>query len=134
MKQQYKLVSNLKIVRYFFVGGSAAIVDNTIFYVFVKIFYFNYFIIGTIGFIIATYVNYFLGVKFVFNYSAKFSRKMEIMTIYVISGIGLILHLTILYFCIEVFFFEKMLSKITATGLVFFWNYLARKNFVYIRS
>lgn len=134
MKQNHKLVLDLKIVRYFFVGGSAAILDSTIFYVFVKIFYFNYIIVGAIGFIIATYVNYFLGVKFVFNYSAKFSRKMEIMTIYIISGFGLILHLTILYFFIDVFFFEKMLSKITAIGLVFFWNYLARKNFVYKES
>lgn len=134
MEKPINLILNMRIARYFFVGGLAAIVDSTIFFIFVKIFNIDYLMVGAIGFIIATWVNYLLGIKFVFNSLTRFSRKVEIISVYVVSGIGLILHLVILYYCIDVFYFEKMTSKITAIGLVFFWNYLARKNFVYKES
>lgn len=37
----------------------------------------------------------------------------------------------VLYVNIDLIHIEKMISKFIATGSVFFWNYYARKHFVF---
>ena len=121
----------MKIVKYFGVGGIAAIVDITIFFIFAKLVGIHYLLVGTVGFLIATYVNYILSIKHVFESGNRYDRKREIQLVYFVSGVGLFLHQIILYISIDIFYFELMLSKILATGLVFFWNYFSRKYFIF---
>ena len=61
----------------------------------------------------------------------RFSPSHELALIYVVSGIGLAFHLVILYAAVDVLRIELMLSKLIATGAVFFWNFLARNYFVF---
>jgi len=48
----------MKFIKYFFVGGIAALVDFLIFALFVKVFQLPWFISGITGFVLATLVNY----------------------------------------------------------------------------
>ena len=124
----------MKVVRYFFVGGVAAVVDISIFFVFAKLLGFNYLIIGACGFLIATFVNYALSIRYVFESGVRFDKKYEVMFVYVVSTLGLAWHQAVLYLCVDVVNAELMLSKLTATGTVFFWNYLSRRYWIFQES
>ena|SRR5713226_8944199 len=121
----------MKIVRYFVVGGVAAAVDISIFFVFAKQLGFNYLAIGAFGFLIATFVNYILSVRHVFESGIRFERRHEVILVYFVSLLGLLLHQAVLYACIDVIKIEMMLGKVTATTVVFFWNYFSRRHFIF---
>lgn len=121
----------MKIIKYFFVGGTAAVLDISIFYVFAQRMGFNYLLVAPIGFILATLLNYFLSIKLVFQKGSRFSPAMEIFAIFVVSTIALAINQLCLYFAIDVLLINKMIAKIGATGVVFFWNYFLRNNFVF---
>ncbi len=121
----------MKIVKYFFVGGVAATFDITFFFIFAKILEFNYFIVGAIGFVFATLINYFLSVTHVFDSGSRFARNREIFWIFVVSLVGLAINQAVLFCAIGVMGIEPMLGKLAATGITFFWNYGARKYFIF---
>ena len=124
---------SLKIVRYFFVGGAAAVVDIGLFFLLAKLLGYNYLVVGCIGFTIATALNYFLSIRFVFRSGARFTRKTELSFIYGVSLVGLALHQMILFVLVERLGAELMLSKVVATGAVFLWNFSVR-NFLIFRD
>lgn len=117
--------------RYFLVGGTAAAVDLSFFVVFSTWLGFNYLIVGAVGFIIATLVNYVLSIRFVFQSGKRFSQSREIAYVYGISAIGLGLHTAILFVAVSQAGWPGLAGKILATGLVFIWNYSARRYYVF---
>ena len=50
---------------------------------------------------------------------------------FMVSGIGLVLNQAILAFCVESLKLSLLFSKLAATGVVFFWNYFARRVLVF---
>ena len=123
MKEELK-----KFISYFFVGGLAALVEWLTFFIFNS--FSSYFIATIIAFIVATTVNYFLGKKWTFKSYQK--RKMDVVAVFVVSGIGLLLNLLFMYLLVEIIKIPyELLDKIIATGLVFIWNYLSRRIFIY---
>ncbi len=120
-----------QIVRYFFVGGISALLDLLIFLFLAKIKGFNYLWVGGLGFILATLLNYVLSIKYVFESKVRFTKRVEIFWIYVVSLVGLFLHLAFLYLFIDLVHMEKMTGKVLAGIAVFLWNYLMRKNFIF---
>ena len=123
---------SLKILKYFFVGGVAATVDIGLFFLFAKLLGYNYLLIGCAGFLLATAVNYFLSIRFVFRSGVRFTRNTELAFIYFVSLIGLGLNQAILFMLIEKAGAELMFSKLAATVGVFLWNFLVR-NFIVFR-
>ncbi len=121
----------MKIMRYAAVGASAAAVDFVIFAVFAKFLGFNYLLVGAIGFIIATTINYFLSIRFVFESGVRFGFQKEITLVFLISFTALGVNQAVLYFGIGILEWEMLLTKICATGSVFFWNFGARSQFIF---
>ena len=91
----------MKFIKYFFVGGIAALVDFLIFALFVKVLELPWFISGITGFFLATLVNYLLSIRHVFTSGARFKKHKEIMLIFFVSFIGLVVNQLILWQCIE---------------------------------
>lgn len=116
----------MKIVRYFFVGGAAAAVDIGIFFVFAKLAGYDYLLVGCIGFLVATAVNYALSVKHVFRSGVRYSKGREIALVYLVSMVGLAINQSVLYLLVAQLHIELMLAKLVATGVVFFWNFSVR--------
>ena len=83
------------------------------------------------SFVAATFVNYFLSVRFVFVSGARFRRRWELALVFVVSAVGLVLNQLILAAGVEMAHFPLLLAKLAATGVVFFWNYIARRLFVF---
>jgi putative flippase GtrA len=113
------------------VGGIAAVVDISIFTIFAKLLGYNYIFIGAVSFTVATFVNYLLSIRFVFESCIRYSKRSEVVLVYVVSAVGLLMNLVVLYLCIGIFHVEKIVSKVIATGIVFFWNYFVRKYYVF---
>jgi putative flippase GtrA len=120
-----------RAAKYFVVGGISACVDIGFFFVFAKLLGYNYLAMATVGFLIAVPVNYLLSVRFVFTSGARFKPLEELGLVYLVSSVGLGLHLLVLYAAIDGLGLELMLSKLIATGSVFLWNFLARNYFVF---
>ena len=87
--------------------------------------------VAPLTFIVATLVNYFLSVRFVFVSGVRFRKRWEIVLVFVVSAIGLAINQAILAAGVEVLSLALLPSKLLATGVVFFWNYFARRVFVF---
>jgi len=117
--------------RYFLVGGVAALFDFCFFLLFATWLGFNYLLIGGVGFVFATLINYILSVRLVFRSGARFDRQGEIIAVYLVSGAGLALHELVLYISVSGLMIEGFVGKVIATGSVFVWNYGWRKLYVF---
>jgi putative flippase GtrA len=124
----------VKIVRYFFAGGVAALIDWSLFALLAIFFGMPYLVAAAISFTLATLANYLLSIRFVFESGVRFSRGRETAMVYVVSAIGLGINLMILEFLVASLDVHPMASKIVATGIVFMWNYLARANVIFRRA
>jgi len=122
----------MRIVRYFFVGGTAALVDFTIFSLLVKGLHQPWFEAALVSFIFASTTNYLLATRFVFRSGARFnSRYHEFAIVLLVSLTGLGINQIVLWVVIEQFHLDPLIAKIIGTGVVFFWNYNVRKHFVF---
>ena len=120
----------MRIIKYFFVGGIAALIDIGIFYIFAQIFQFPWMPVSICSFILATYVNYLLSIKIVFVSDPQKKYK-ELMGVFLVSGLALIINQLVLYMAIEFLHLPLLNSKIIATGAGFLWNYFGRSIFVF---
>lgn len=119
------------IVRYFVVGGVCALVDLGLFMLFAQVMGYPYLRVSAGSFVIATLLNYFLSVRYVFVSGLRFRRRYEMALVFLVSAIGLGLNQLILALCVEEVGLNLFFSKVTATGCVFFWNYFARRVLVF---
>lgn len=130
--------ANIKqFISYFFVGGVAAIVEWVMFFIFANVLQINYFVSTVIAFIFSTTANWILGriTTFKDNNTYKDKKAKEAFRVFVVSAIGLLFNLILMYLFVTVMGFDsslgKTLSKIAATGIVFIWNFLIRKLVIY---
>ena len=130
--------ANIKqFISYFFVCGVAAIVEWVMFFIFANVLQINYFVSTVIAFIFSTTANWILGriTTFKDNNTYKDKKAKEAFLVFIVSAIGLLFNLILMYLFVTVMGFDsslgKTLSKIAATGIVFIWNFLIRKLVIY---
>ena len=130
--------ANIKqFISYFFVGGVAAIVEWVMFFIFANVLQINYFVSTVIAFIFSTTANWILGriTTFKDNNTYKDKKAKEAFLVFIVSAIGLLFNLILMYLFVTVMGFDsslgKTLIKIAATGIVFIWNFLIRKLVIY---
>ena len=80
--------------RYLFVGGASAVADWVLFALMLYGFDLHYIVAGTISFILATALNYFLSVRFVFGASRRGARNAMIL-VYAVSSVGIAINLAV---------------------------------------
>lgn len=114
---------------YLIVGGIATISEWIIFYLLDKLLL-HYAVATTIAYILSTFINWSAGRILVFKES-KQSLFKEILSIYLASIVGLLLNLLIMWITVDLLSANEMLSKIIATALVFFYNFIIRKVLIY---
>ena len=121
----------IRLIRYFFVGGAAAVVDFVLFAGQVKVSDVPWYYAGVVSFIAATLVNYLLSIRFVFQSGVRFSKNHEIALVFLVSAVGLAINQAVLFLLIAMAAVDPLAAKVGATGAVFFWNYAARLKFVF---
>lgn len=114
---------------YLFVGGCAAVAEWISFFLFNQFFSLHFSIATTLAFLIATYINFLLGKEITFKNYRRDER--ELLSVFFISGLGLLFNLLLMFLFVDIWNIYSLFSKILATGIVFFWNYIARRVFIY---
>ena len=122
--------SNAKDFLLYLIVGGIATVSEWIFFGLLDKTVLHYNICTTIAYILSTFINWLAGRILVFKKS-KQSLLKEISSVYIASIVGLLLNLLIMWIGIDLLTANKMLTKITATGIVFIYNFLIRKLFIY---
>ena len=113
----------MKIVRYFFVGGTAAAADLLLFGLLALVFGVHWFFAAAISFVPATAVNYLLSIRFVFRSQVRFARRAEVTLVFAVSAVGLALNELLLWIAVDGLAIGLLISKVLASGGVFLWNY-----------
>ena len=115
---------------YLIVGGIATLVEWIIFYLLNGVLLWNHLVATIIAYLISTFANWAAGRLLVFK-EAKIGFIKEITSIYVASLIGLAMNLLIMWIMVDCISLNEMLSMVTATVIVFMYNYLIRKLVIY---
>ena len=117
----------IQLFRYGFVGGLAFLVDYGTMVLLTEFAGMHYLLAATISFILGLITNYLLSITWVFNQHKLNNRWVEFLLFAFIGVVGLGLNDAIMFLCTERCGIHYTLSKIIATAIVFFWNFLARK-------
>lgn len=134
-----KLLMSQQFFSYLVVGALATIVEWGIFGALVygpRLFKYRMpdiavsIIIPTIAYVISTYANLVFGRMLTFK-DAKINKGVELVLIYLVSAIGLAITLGLMTLFYNVLHIVAIIAKMLCTCIVFFWNYLARKLFIY---
>jgi putative flippase GtrA len=122
--------NNIKdLFLYLVVGGVATIAEWAVFFVLIRC-SLHYAAATAIAYILSTFVNWVMGRLLVFKES-KGSVLKEILSIYLVSVVGLLLNVLIMWVAVDLLSLGEGISKIGATGMVFFFNFLVRKLLIY---
>ena len=116
--------------RYLVVGGVSALADWSVFAVMLYGLELHYIAAGTISFILATGLNYYLSVRFVFGAGSRGPRQAMVL-VYMVSTVGIAINLGILTVGIDVLELHPLVAKFFATGVAVFWNFLARYFYIF---
>lgn len=122
-----------KLISQFFkfgvVGVIAFIVDYLSLYLLTEFLNVYYLISSIISFLLSIIVNYILSIKWVFDIKKKQSFK-DVIIFTLLSAIGLLINLLVMYLSVEVFKIHYMIGKLMATFIVMIWNFVTRKMFL----
>ena len=111
------------------VGVIAFIVDYLSLYLLTEFLNVYYLISSIISFLLSIIVNYILSIKWVFDIKKKQSFK-DVIIFTLLSAIGLLINLLVMYLSVEVFKIHYMIGKLMATFIVMIWNFVTRKMFL----
>lgn len=129
----------LKVLLYLFVGGTAALVEWGLFYIFIT------YVLNGIGlgltavtmlgtcmaFCLSTLYHYFLGNVLVFDSGSKYKRSKELSLVFLVSTMGLGFNLLFMYIFVSLIGWNPMVSKVLTSCIVVVWNYLSRKKLIF---
>lgn len=117
----------IQLFRYFFVGGTAFVVDFGLLWSLTECAGLHYLLSAALSFAAGLTVNYLLSIRWVFSDHVLRSRIVEFAIFVIIGIIGLCLNEAIIWCATELMDLHYLSSKIVSTAVVFFWNFMARK-------
>lgn len=122
---------NSRFFLYALIGGASALVDWSLFYILAILQDIHYLLSGTISFLFAVIFNYYVGIKFLFDSTARFSKQTEIFLVFLVSVVGLGINLFFLFLFSTWLAISLMLSKIMASFFTLGWNFSMRNYYVF---
>ena len=120
------LFSRKSLVRfstYSSIGVSTFVGDLLLLFIFTDIFGIHYIISAGVAFLLAVSINYSLSRRFVFVGSDR-SAKSGYILFMMITGIGLIFVMALMYIFVDILGFDYIFSRVIIAGVVGMWNYL----------
>ena len=131
MLNKLRTILRSDLFLYLIVGALATIVEWSGFWIFFDMLQIQYLLATALAFVFSTFANWLLGRILVFRGKQNQSLLKELLSIYLTSIGGLLLNLGFMYVMVDFCSIQEMIAKITATVLVFSYNYLIRKKLIY---
>ena len=119
----------IQFFRYFFVGGTSAVVDLIIYTALLHFFGLHYFVAAFIAYMLGLTWNHILCLVWVFE--RKHSRAKEFTMVVLIAIGGLLWTELILYGLIDWGSVHPIVAKMISQILVLVWNFSMRKVYVF---
>ncbi|MCQ2322502.1 MAG: GtrA family protein [Bacteroidales bacterium] len=121
----------IQIVRYFFSGGVAFLVDTGLLYVLTEFCGVYYLVSSIISFSIGLIITYLLSILWVFDNRNMKNRYAEFSVFVLIGVVGLGLTSLFMWFFTDKIGVHYIFSKIITTIIVFVWNFIAKKSLLF---
>lgn len=132
----------IKLGMYLLVGGSAALLEWALFFLFFSgLTKLDVFLLQTqtvlaattLAFGTSTLYHYFLCNRFVFDSGSRYHKGTELSLVFLVSTIGLGWNLLLMWIFTSpvILGLNPMLSKIMASAIVTVWNYVSRKKWIF---
>lgn len=117
---------------FFLLGALSTLVDFLIYSLLILL-DIHYVLAIILGYSAGLWINYEIGRRHIFTSGSKLSSThKEFFAVVLIALVGVLLNIAIVHLLsFSVWEMDALLSRIIAIGVVFFWNFFARKIFVY---
>jgi len=116
--------------KFLYVGIFATLVDFSLYSVLIYLDICTYTVATVLGYSTGFVASFFLTRKYAFSEIKVAKFHHEFLAVLGITFMGLLLNLFIVYLMVELAL-NDYIARAVAIGLVFFFNYFARKRFVY---
>jgi len=123
--------SYVQFLRSVFVGAVATLADIGLLYILTDFAHIYYLTSTALGFILGTIINYILSIFWVFKNRKLKNKTTEFIIFTVIGAIGLLLNELFMWLFTDIVNLYYLISKILATIIVFLFNFLTRKKFLF---
>ncbi len=115
------------------VSAFGFIVDITILWILVHYFFWWYLGAAATSFLAGLLVGYALSVTLVFKYRRLEDRRLEFASFAAIGAVGLAINAAAMTFGVQYLELHYLIAKCGAAGFTFFWNFVARRQFLFVR-
>lgn len=118
--------------KFLILGAFSTLIDFLIYFVFIKL-EFHYVVAIIFGYLSGFIFNFFVGRKIIFTNGRKLKNfAQEFNAVLSINILAILLNIFIVYILVDsAHILDELSARAVAIGVVFFWNYFARKWFVY---
>ena len=118
--------------KYALVGGAAFLLDFSMLFFLTEYLHVYYVLSATAAFVAGLLCNYILSVYWVFQERALSSKLAEFLVFSLIGVVGLLLNDGLIWSLTEVGGMHYLASKVLAAAVIFFWNFFARRQLLFI--
>jgi putative flippase GtrA len=120
-------------IRYAAVSACALIVDITTLFTLVHYLAWWYVAAATSSFLLGLFVGYVLSVTRVFHYRRIQDTRIEFASFAGIGVVGVAINAAAISFGVKILGVHYLLAKCAAAGCTFVWNFLARRQFLFVQ-
>jgi putative flippase GtrA len=118
---------DVQFARYLVVGGLCFVADLGVLVFMTSGLHLYYLLAAAVGFLVGLGMNYLLSTAWVFTERRLTRRWLEFVAFGMIGLLGLGINEILMWLFTEGCGFHYVLSKMTTTGFVLFWNFAARR-------
>ncbi len=115
-----------QLVKYFIIGGLAAVTNLSMFYVLAYILNLYYLVSAAIGFVSGAVLNYTLNRKYTFKNTYR-NKTKQFTVFLIVASTSLIWNELLIYFFVEYIALSKMIAAVLSVGIVFLWSFAMHK-------
>lgn len=121
----------LKAILFMVAGGTAALSNLIIFYIFLNWLNVWYLLSSIISFTLSVFVGFYMQKHLTFKDADKKETLRQASIFFLVSIINLGINILLMILFVEVFKIDKMLSKVLTLAILACWNYFVYEKFVF---
>ena len=120
-------------IRYAAVSACALIIDITVLFFLVHYLSWWYVMAATMSFLVGLLVGYVLSITLVFKYRRLEDPRLEFASFVGIGVVGVAINAAVISLGVKTLGLHYLIAKCGAAGFTFVWNFVARRQFLFVQ-